>query len=142
MKEYTYNIIDDVYRWMISRKKDIEVRILKEKSEAIQVGDTIIFNNQDSIGKYVKVKVVDKTVVNNIEELIEKFDVNRMMPGHTNTELIELTNKIYGEEEGKRKFIDTVSKETEEIRKDYIEDNQRGEGKEPEHKSILEDFQL
>ena len=31
MKEYTYNIIDDVYRWMISRKKDIEVRILKEK---------------------------------------------------------------------------------------------------------------
>ena len=45
MKEYTYNIIDDVYRWMISRKKDIEVRILKEKSEAIQVGDTIIFNN-------------------------------------------------------------------------------------------------
>ena len=105
MKEYTYNIINDVYRWMISRKKDIEVRILKEKSEAIQVGDTIIFNNQDSIGKYVKVKVVNKTVVNNIEELIEKFDVNRMMPGHTNTELIELMNKIYGEELSKKQIV-------------------------------------
>ena len=105
MKEYTYNIIDDVYRWMISRKKDIEVRILKEKSETIQVGDTIIFNNQDSIGKYVKVKVVNKTVVNNMEELIEKFDVNRMMPGHTNTELIELMNKIYGEELSKKQIV-------------------------------------
>lgn len=105
MKEYTYNIIDDVYRWMISRKKDIEVRILKEKSEAIQVGDTIIFNNQDSIGKYVKVKVVNKTVVNNMEELIEKFDVNRMMPGHTNIELIELMNKIYGEELSKKQIV-------------------------------------
>ena len=45
MKEYSYNIIDDVYNWMISRKKDIEVRILKEKSQAIQVGDIITFNN-------------------------------------------------------------------------------------------------
>ena len=105
MKEYTYNIIDDVYHWMKSRKKDIEVRMLKEKSETIQVGDIIIFNNQDSIGKYVKVKVVNKTVVNNIEELIEKFDVNRMMPGHTNTELIELMNKIYGEELSNKKIV-------------------------------------
>lgn len=29
MKDYTYNIINDIYNWMISRKKDIEVRILK-----------------------------------------------------------------------------------------------------------------
>ena len=53
-----------------------------------------------------------------------------------------LVNKIYGEEEGKRKFINTVSKETEEIRKDYIEDNQRGKLQETEHQSMLEDFQL
>ena len=57
MKEYSYNIINDVYNWMISRKKDIEVRILKEKSQAIQVGDIITFNNQDNIGKFVKTKI-------------------------------------------------------------------------------------
>ena len=62
MKEYSYNIINDVYNWMISRKKDIEVRILKEKSQAIQVGDIITFNNQDSIGKYVKVEIINKTI--------------------------------------------------------------------------------
>ena len=31
MKEYSYNIINDVYNWMISTKKDIEVRILTDK---------------------------------------------------------------------------------------------------------------
>ena len=40
-----------------------------------------------------------------MEELIEKFDVNRMMPGHTNTELIELMNKIYGEELSKKQIV-------------------------------------
>ena len=69
MKEYSYNIINDVYNWMISRKKDIEVRILKEKSQAIQVGDIISFNNQDKIGQFIKVKVIKKTIVKNIEEL-------------------------------------------------------------------------
>lgn len=103
--EYKYNIINDVYYWMISRKKDIEVRILKEKSEAIQPGDYIIFNNQDSVGKYIKVKVVNKTIFNSIEDLLRKFDVNRMMPGHTNEELIELMQKIYGDELSKKQIV-------------------------------------
>ena len=75
MKKYSYNIINDVYNWMISRKKDMEVRILKEKSQAIQVGDMITFNNQDISGKFVKVKVINKTIVKNIDELLENFDV-------------------------------------------------------------------
>jgi len=98
MKEYTYNIIDNVYNWMISRKKDIEVRILKEKSQAIQIGDVINFNNQDNIGKFVKVKIINKTIVDNMNELLEKFAVERMMPEHTNQELIDLMEKIYGNE--------------------------------------------
>lgn len=97
MKEYTYNIINDVYNWMISKEKNIEVRILKEKSNAIQIGDIIKFNNQDKIGEYIKVKVINKTIVNNIDELLSKFNINRMMPGHTEEELKELMYKIYGE---------------------------------------------
>ena len=81
MKEYTYNIINDVYNWMISKEKDI-----------------ITFNNQDKPGKYIKVKVTNKTIVNNIEELLNKFDVNRMMPGHTQEQLKELMYNIYKEE--------------------------------------------
>lgn len=28
--EYTYNILNEVYNWMLSKYKNIEVRILKE----------------------------------------------------------------------------------------------------------------
>lgn len=103
--EYTYNIINDVYNWMLSRKKNIEVRILKEKSKTIQIGDYITFNNQDSSGKFVKVKVVNKTIVKNIDELLNKFDVERIMPNHTNEELVELMNKIYGEEINEKQIV-------------------------------------
>ena len=105
MKEYSYNIINDVYNWMISRKKDIEVRILKEKSQAIQVGDIITFNNQDNIGKYVKVKIINKTIVAGLTELTEKFDVERMIPGHSKEQLIELMQKIYGDELNKKQIV-------------------------------------
>lgn len=105
MKEYTYNIINDVYEWMTSRKKDVEVRILKEKSQAIQIGDIITFNNQDCNGKFVKVKVINKTIVNNMEELLENFDVSRMMPEHTEQELIDLMSRIYGDDLNTKQIV-------------------------------------
>ena len=95
--EYTYNIINDVYYWMLSKETNIEVRLLKEKSEKIQIGDYITFNNQDKQGKYIKVKVINKEVFNNSDELLNKYDVNRMMPKYTEEELKELLNKIYGD---------------------------------------------
>lgn len=105
MKEYTYNIINDVYNWMMSKEKNIEVRILKEKSNAIQIGDIITFNNQDKIGKYVKVKVTNKIIVKNIDELLSKFNVSRIMPNHTEEELKELMYKIYKEELNNKEIV-------------------------------------
>ena len=98
MKEYSYNIINDVYNWMISRKKDVEVRILKEKSQAIQVGDIVTFTNLDNVNQFVKVKIINKKLVNDIDELLENYDVSRIMPGHSKDDLTDLMNKIYGEE--------------------------------------------
>ena len=103
--EYTYNIINDVYNWMISKRKDIEVRILKDKSNAIQIGDYILFTNMDDTSKFVKVKVINKTLVNNVDELLEKFDVERMMPGHSKEEFIELMQNIYKDELNKKQIV-------------------------------------
>lgn len=105
MKDYSYNIINDVYNWMISRKKDIEVRILKEKSQTIQVGDIITFNNQDNVGQFVKTKIINKTIVDDINELLERFEVERMMPGHSKEEFVELMINIYGEELKQKQIV-------------------------------------
>lgn len=103
--EYTYNILDSVYYWMLSRQKNIEVRLLKEKSEKIQVGDFIVFNNQDCVGQFIKVKVIGKKIFNNVGELLDEYDVNNIMPDHTDIELKELLYKIYGEELNKKKIV-------------------------------------
>ncbi|MBQ3020746.1 MAG: GNAT family N-acetyltransferase [Bacilli bacterium] len=105
MREYSYNIINDVYNWMISGMKNIEVRILKEKSQAIKAGDIITFNNQENVGKFVKVKITNKTIVDNVYELTEKFEIERMMPGHSKEELIELMKNIYGEELNQKQIV-------------------------------------
>ena len=67
--EYTYNILDKVYSWMLSKQKNVEVRILKEKSEKIQIGDIITFNNQENEGKYIKAKVINKKSELEIESI-------------------------------------------------------------------------
>lgn len=103
--EYKYNIINDVYNWMISRKNNVEVRLLKEKSEKIQIGDYITFNNINYSGKFVKVKIINKTIFNNVEELLLKYDVERIMPGHNTNELIKLINDIYGDELKNKKIV-------------------------------------
>ena len=52
--EYTYKILDEVYYWMLSKQKNIEIRLLKEKTEKIQAGDFITFNNKDHEGSSLR----------------------------------------------------------------------------------------
>lgn len=96
--EYTYNILDKVYNWMISKEKDVEVRILKEKSSQIQIGDYITFNNMDNENQFIKVKVINKKQFDNVNLLLEEYSVNRIMPKHNEEELKELLNQIYNDE--------------------------------------------
>lgn len=103
--QYTYNILDEVYYWMKSKKKDIEVRLLKEKSEKIQSGDYITFNNQEQIGKFIKTKIINKKIFNNVDDMLKEYNNSRMMPGHTSDELKKLLLKIYGDELEKGKLV-------------------------------------
>ena len=105
MKEYSYNIDNDVYNWMISREKDVEVRVLNEKSLTIQIGDIITFNNLDNNGKFVKMRVKEKNILENIIELLTKFSIERIMPRHTKEELIGMLKTIYGDELSKKQIV-------------------------------------
>jgi len=103
--EYTYKILDEVYYWMLSKQKNIEIRLLKEKAEKIQAGDFITFNNKDHEGQFIKVKVIDKNIFENIEELLKMYDSNNIMPNHTAEELKKLLTEIYGGELATKKLV-------------------------------------
>ena len=68
-----YKIYQSIYNDMISGKKDIEFRLLNEKSNNIKKGDIIKFNVLDS-DKYLLVKVTDKYIFDNIDELWKNKD--------------------------------------------------------------------
>ncbi len=103
--EYTYKILDSVYYWMLSKQKNIEVRLLNEKSKKIQVGDFITFINIEHEEKFIKVKIIDKNVFDNVEELLENYDINHIMPNHTLEDIKETLIKIYGEELTAKKLV-------------------------------------
>ena len=95
--EYTYNVYDDIYHLMLVGSKDIEVRLLNEKSEKILVGDFITFNNLDEKGKYIKTKVIRKTVYKYVEELLLDNDIERILPGSSKEDLVKILVKIFKE---------------------------------------------
>ena len=95
--EYSYNVLNEVYEWMKTKRKTVEVRILKEKSALIQEGDYIIFHHIDDSSKTIKVKVIKKHVVDNVGNLFGLYSVDQMMPGHTEDDLRNLLHHIYGD---------------------------------------------
>ena len=90
---------------MLSKQKNIEVRLLNEKSEKIQVGDLITFINMDHDEKFIKVKIVDKNIFYSVEELLDKYDINNIMPNHTLEDIKETLNKIYSDESVTKKIV-------------------------------------
>ena len=50
--EYTYNILNNIYYFILSGMKTIEVRLLNEKSENILINDYITFKTKLLLTKY------------------------------------------------------------------------------------------
>ena len=103
--EYTYNVYNDIYYLMLAGKKDIEVRLLNEKSEKILEGDFIIFNNLDEKGKYIKTKIIKKTIYKDIDELLLDNDIKRILPGSSKEDLVEILVKIFKEDFNNSKLV-------------------------------------
>ena len=103
--EYTYNILNNIYYFILSGMKTIEVRLLNEKSENILINDYITFYNINSNDRYIKVKVTNKKVYDDVNDLILDNDINKIMPNHTEEELKKLLIKIYGEKLDNHKIV-------------------------------------
>lgn len=103
--EYTYNVYNDIYYLMLAGKKDIEVRLLNEKSEKILEGDFIIFNNLDEKGKYIKTKIIKKTIYKDVDELLLDNDIKRILPGSSKEDLVEILVKIFKEDFNNSKLV-------------------------------------
>ena len=103
--EYTYNVYNDIYYLMLAGKKDIEVRLLNEKSEKILEGDFITFNNLDEKGKYIKTKIIKKTIYKDIDELLLDNDIKRILPGSSKEDLVEILVKIFKEDFNNSKLV-------------------------------------
>ena len=77
--EYTYNVYNDIYYLMLAGKKDIEVRLLNEKSEKIFYKD--------------------------IDELLLDNDIKRILPGSSKEDLVEILVKIFKEDFNNSKLV-------------------------------------
>ncbi len=93
--EYTYNVYDNIYQLILSGKKNIEVRLLNEKSEKILNGDFITFNNLEKKGLYIKTKVIKKTIYKDVEELLLDNDIEMILPGSSKEDLVKILHKIF-----------------------------------------------
>lgn len=103
--KYTYKILDQVYNWMITKQKNIEIRPFNEKADIIKKGDYITFYNKDNENEFVKTKVIDKKIYNSIEEILNEYDINSIMPNHTIEDIKETLIKIYGENIDIKKYV-------------------------------------
>ena len=71
---YEYRIYREVYDSIVSGNKKMEIRLLNDKSEKIKLGDEIRFKVVDS-DDYLLVRVTNKLIFNNIDELWQEKDV-------------------------------------------------------------------
>lgn len=94
-----YRIYKSVYDDMLLGKKNIEFRLLNEKSDKIKPGDKIKFKVLDNDSLYILTNVVEKFVFNNIDELWRHKEIlSNNMLGYTKEEFITAFYSIFGKE--------------------------------------------
>ena len=103
--EYSYRIYDEVYNDILSGKKNVEFRLLNEKSGSIKTGDKIKFIVIDNENKYLITKVIDKFIYDNLDSLCQsEYYLNNNL-NCSKEEFIDMINNIFGEENVKNSKI-------------------------------------
>ena len=103
--EYSYRIYDEVYNDILSGKKNVEFRLLNEKSSSIKIGDKIKFVVIDNENKYLITKVIDKFIYDNLDSLCQSDYYQNNNLNCSKTEFIAMFNNMFGEENVKNSKI-------------------------------------
>ena len=94
-----YRKYKNVYDDILQGKKNIEFRLLNEKSDKIKSGDKIKFKVLDNDNLYILTNVVEKFVFNNIDELWNHKDIlSNNVLGYTKEKLVIVFYEIFGRE--------------------------------------------
>lgn len=94
---FNYRIIEPVYEEIKAGIKTTEFRLLNDKSKKIKNGDLIKFTVVDHENKFINVKVVDKFIYNNIDELwADKNIIFNNTLNYTKQEFIDVFYNIFG----------------------------------------------
>ena len=99
MEDFRYRIYENVYDSIISKKKNIEFRLLNEKSEKISKDNIIKFIVIDNDNKYINVKVVDKYIYDDIDDLYNHKEVLSNVLNYEKEELKKIFYEIFGKEQ-------------------------------------------
>lgn len=94
----TYKIYKTVYDEMVSGKKNVEFRLLNEKSQKIKIGDKITFQVLDS-DLSLTVEVINKYIFSNVDELWEaKAIVTNNTLNYTKEKFVYALYEIFGKD--------------------------------------------
>tara|TARA_Y100000992_G_C21241011_1_gene480712 strand:+ start:905 stop:1243 length:339 start_codon:yes stop_codon:yes gene_type:complete len=92
--EHKMNLSEPYYTQVKSKRKTVEARIYDEKRQSLNIGDTIIFTDNDG-NKPFKRKIVDLKVFLNFEKAIKSAKLKNILPHiKTYNEGVELYHSI------------------------------------------------
>jgi len=96
--EMIFHLKDEIFDLVKYGSKNIEIRLYDEKRKKLNVGDTLIFYKEDESNKVIAT-VEELTIFDNIEELVNNYDLRNMyFENSSKEELISIFNEIYSKD--------------------------------------------
>ena len=97
--EMIFHLKDEIFDLVKYGSKNIEIRLYDEKRRKLNVGDTLIFYKNEDESKKVIATVEELTIFDNIEELVNNYDLKNMyFENSSKEELISIFNEIYSQD--------------------------------------------
>ncbi len=97
--EMILHLKDEIFDLVKYGSKNIEIRLYDEKRKKLNVGDTLIFYKNEDESKKVIATVKELTIFDNIEELVNNYDLRNMyFEDSSKEELISIFNEIYSKD--------------------------------------------